>query len=247
MSRLKAANNAQTTLSALMEAGADSLTVVNGDILPAAPFRVTIDNEIVEVGVKSGNNCSSILRAQEGTVAAAHQLGSVVNSYITAGMYEELETVAVVDAHKAEDVTDSGGVHGLKIEEGIWTPVLKGSSTAGTNTYSAQSGQYYKVGKLVHAPFNLALSAKDVSMAGSIQIDGLPLAVANTIVGCYFALISNLDFSAGYSQITGYSESGLSKFLIYQAGDNVAYTNITASNINNTTSIKGVIIYKTAS
>lgn len=90
MSRLKAANNAQTALAALMDASATSCTVVNGDILPAVPFRASIDNEIIEVGAKSGNALSSILRGQEGTTAAAHQSGSLVEGEMTAGMHNEL-------------------------------------------------------------------------------------------------------------------------------------------------------------
>ena len=92
MSRLKAANKAQTTLLYLMDATATSFTVASGggDILPAAPARVTIGNEIVEYGVKTGDVCSSVLRGQEGTVAAAHQAGAIVENKMTAGMYEEL-------------------------------------------------------------------------------------------------------------------------------------------------------------
>lgn len=90
MSRLKAANNAQTALAALMDATATTCTVVNGDILPAVPFRASIDSEIIEVGAKAGNNLSSILRGQEGTAAAAHQSGSLVEGKMTAGMHNEL-------------------------------------------------------------------------------------------------------------------------------------------------------------
>lgn len=90
MSRLKAANNAQTALAALMDASATTCTVVSGDLLPAVPFRASIDNEIIEVGAKSGNTLSSILRGQEGTTAAAHQSGSLVEGKMTAGMHNEL-------------------------------------------------------------------------------------------------------------------------------------------------------------
>ncbi|QJD81711.1 hypothetical protein [Cohnella herbarum] len=77
-------------------------------------------------------------------------------------------------AHKADSVTDPDGAHGFKAGGNMWTPVLKGLTTAGTNSYSVQLGWYYKLGKLVFMQGQIALTAKDPAMAGEIVIDGLP-------------------------------------------------------------------------
>lgn len=92
--RLKAANNALTTLSANLTSTDVSLTVASAAVFPVAPFRIEIDAEIIEVGaINVGTNTlSSLLRAQEGTVAAAHTSGATVENRWTSGMYGELES-----------------------------------------------------------------------------------------------------------------------------------------------------------
>jgi hypothetical protein len=62
-------------------------------------------------------------------------------------------------------------------EEGTWTPVIEGSSTAGTGTYSTQVGRYTKVGNTVVAHLFLDWSAHTGS--GNLRIAGLPFTPAN--------------------------------------------------------------------
>jgi hypothetical protein len=57
-------------------------------------------------------------------------------------------------------------------EEGTFTPALSGSTTAGTATYTAQHGNYVKVGKYVHVDIVLGWSA--FTGAGDLRIAGLP-------------------------------------------------------------------------
>lgn len=97
MPRLNAANNAETTLASTITNSSTSLTVASGAAFPAAPFLVSIDDEIIEVGTKNGNTFSDLLRGQEGTVAASHDQGAKVENRFTAGAYNELTTKAYVD------------------------------------------------------------------------------------------------------------------------------------------------------
>ncbi len=57
-------------------------------------------------------------------------------------------------------------------EEGTWIPVIQGSSTAGTGTYSAQYGSYTKVGNAVTFTARVAWSAH--TGAGNMLVAGLP-------------------------------------------------------------------------
>ncbi|WP_205683760.1 hypothetical protein [Brevibacillus migulae] len=92
MPRLQTANNAQTTLTASLTAAATSFTVTNAASFPNAPFRITIDGEIMEVGAinKSTNTFSSVQRGLEGTTAATHNAGAFVENRFTSGTYGEL-------------------------------------------------------------------------------------------------------------------------------------------------------------
>jgi len=80
----------------------------------------------------------------------------------------------LISTHTADLITDSDGAHGLKVEEGDWTPTLVGSSGTYNHTYTIRYGKYYKVGKKVHVVCQLVLSAKDATMAGGLNINGLP-------------------------------------------------------------------------
>ena len=57
-------------------------------------------------------------------------------------------------------------------EEGVFTPTVFGTTTAGVGTYSTQSGRYTKVGNKVHIEIVLAWSAHTGS--GGMRINGLP-------------------------------------------------------------------------
>jgi hypothetical protein len=65
-------------------------------------------------------------------------------------------------------------------EEGTWTPTVVGSSTAGTATYSVQSGTYTKIGRLVTVTY--AVSYSSGTGTGNLRIASVPFAVS----GAYF-------------------------------------------------------------
>lgn len=90
--RLNVSNNGQTTLVSAMTLAATSFTVTDTSTFPPVPFRITIDAEIMEVGTVNATTkvFSNVLRAQEGTTAATHNAGSVIENRWTAGTYNEL-------------------------------------------------------------------------------------------------------------------------------------------------------------
>jgi hypothetical protein len=63
-------------------------------------------------------------------------------------------------------------------EEGTWTPTVAGGTTAGTATYSNQSGSYTKIGNMV--TFWLKLTWTGGTGTGSLQVLGLPFTVNTT-------------------------------------------------------------------
>lgn len=91
MPRLKAANNAQTTLAANCTATDTVISVDDVSAFPDPPFRITIDAEIMEVtAVDYENKQFTVQRGLEGTTAAAHNAGAMVENRFTAGTFDEL-------------------------------------------------------------------------------------------------------------------------------------------------------------
>jgi hypothetical protein len=62
-------------------------------------------------------------------------------------------------------------------EEGTFTPVLAGSSTAGAFTYALQEGRYVKVGESVHVHIAIQVTATSTSPVGDMKINGLPFTI----------------------------------------------------------------------
>jgi len=92
MPRLKAANNAKTTLAAAIDAVQTSFTVTDASLFPDPPFRITVDAEIMEVGAidRTTGTFSNVTRGVEGTTAAPHAAGASVENRFTAGTFGEL-------------------------------------------------------------------------------------------------------------------------------------------------------------
>ena len=74
--------------------------------------------------------------------------------------------------------TTGGAVTGKTLddyEEGTFTPITLGSTTAGTGTYGFQHGSYTKVGNLVTV--NIYVDTTSHTGAGSLRVGGLPFTV----------------------------------------------------------------------
>ena len=60
-------------------------------------------------------------------------------------------------------------------EEGTWTPTIIGTSTAGTASYTAQVGNYTKIGRVVYIRFTVEYNSG--TGTGSLRVSGLPFTV----------------------------------------------------------------------
>ena len=63
-------------------------------------------------------------------------------------------------------------------EEGTFTPVAIGETTAGSGTYNYQVGEYTKIGKLVH--FQISIQWSSHSGSGALRIQNLPFTSDST-------------------------------------------------------------------
>jgi hypothetical protein len=75
-------------------------------------------------------------------------------------------------------------------EQGTWTPVVKGTTSVGTGTYSSQTATYIKVGKLVHITCRITWSAHTGS--GGLTVHGWPFMSASNNQTGFNIMSSNM-------------------------------------------------------
>jgi hypothetical protein len=129
--------------------------------------------------------------------------------------------------------------------EGLWTPVIAGTTTPGVNSYANQDGIYVKVGQMVVASFFVKLSAKDAAMAGIVWITGLPFVAApNQRQGCGVADFGGFANPKVYVavQLQGAQNAMLITFVNPAGATDIGY--LPPSELTNTTWIGGTICYR---
>lgn len=158
---------------------------------------------------------------------------------------DNMDTIdQVITEHKAEKTTEVNGVHGLKIEEGIWTPTLAGGTVAGNNAYSKQVGTYVMKNKQMHIKGHIVLSSKDANMSGNVTIAGLPAPVkANSYVSGSIGIASFIKLDTGYSWLGIYTSGGYSAVNIRRNGNNNISQNLQAADITDNTEIAFELFY----
>jgi hypothetical protein len=96
MPRLNSANNAQSTLNVNITSADTTFTIVDSTAFPDAPFRLSIDAEIMEVTtIDKTTHTLTVERGKEGSVASSHNSGVNVENRWTAGAHEELADATI--------------------------------------------------------------------------------------------------------------------------------------------------------
>jgi len=67
-------------------------------------------------------------------------------------------------------------------EEGTWTPVITGTSTAGTASYSSQSGTYVKIGRYVFLQMFVVFTSTHTGTGGT-KVGGFPFTIGANFGG----------------------------------------------------------------
>ena len=130
-------------------------------------------------------------------------------------------------------------------EEGTWTPVLVGASTAGNHAYTVQRGYYEKIGRLVIARGQVVLGSKG-TIAGNVTMSGLPF-TQSAETGSYSAMHagygSAMALTAGTS-FAGYTNLNQSTVTLTMWNNAAGVHPFTASNINNGMNIVFALTYR---
>ena len=101
-------------------------------------------------------------------------------------------------------------------EEGTWTATIVGTTTAGTATYAAQTGNYTKVGRAVSIILYIAWSGH--TGTGNMNLHGLPFTSAsgNNSAGVTIGYLNNLALTAN-SVFSPIIDAGQTKVDFYQS------------------------------
>lgn len=112
---------------------------------------------------------------------------------------ESVASKQEVNEHKAEDVSDEYGVHGLETEEGTFTPFYQPENGSFESTRYQESityGNYYKVGNLVTIQCRVMLESIGIGDAnGNLYISGLPYLPKTFPANGYIGRINDWNFS----------------------------------------------------
>lgn len=141
-------------------------------------------------------------------------------------------------SHKAETVQQEGGVHGLEVEEGTFTPSLKFGGNAVGMTYTKQLGRYKKIGNIIDFNIALALSVKGTSV-GSASIEGLPfVTAAGNFVFSYSPTFTSITYPADAKAIICRLGGVSSSLLLQYIRDNGVYGTLADTNFANNSQLE---------
>lgn len=102
-----------------------------------------------------------------------------------------------------------------------WTPTVTTDATVGTPAYSVQVGSYEQIGRQVTARFAITLSGWTGSPTGSVQVGGLPVALANVVNDngmCVISVYSVTGLTAAGAGVTGVIGPNTTTVLLRQSG-----------------------------
>jgi len=148
---------------------------------------------------RQGGGSSVITISGSGVVGSGLQIQSGPAKYSFINFSNSLG-FKITDADELGITVANGGVlealQGIKFdvtgevlsnyEEGTWTPVFSGSTTAGSYVYTTQTGRYTKLGNMAYISCIVDISSINTSATGSMRIAGLPFNVADTPAGNEF-------------------------------------------------------------
>jgi hypothetical protein len=153
-------------------------------------------------GVASFTDTNSLVISGTTSTGALQDVASVATGQVLTSAGTSTAP-AWSNAPSVTSITLGGGTALGAYVVGTWTPTVTGSSTAGTTSYSIQSGNYVQIGKLVYVSFRIQCTSGNTA-AGNLTLGALPFTATNTSaldqnLGPFGSANGNVSFSAGYT------------------------------------------------
>jgi hypothetical protein len=201
-------------------------------------------NTAIQAGAFSGANPSLDLIAAGGTTAISIKNDAGVNfdGALTASIYK-------VNSGGGIDFSANSNPAGMTsellndYEEGTWTPVIRGSGTAGTYELTHVS-HYTKIGRQVTLTSRITM-ASSITGGGTnyLQITGLPFAKLDNSDTVGSIEVNGLDTTGNYLVVKFITLSASSILFISDVNDNATPTDLPVSAISANDSIGLTITY----
>lgn len=136
---------------------------------------VNVINGVYQTPIATTGTGNNVLATGPTIVSAALTSPSATNATLTNPTLGAASATSII--------FPSGGNTALTwYEEGTFIPTFLGLSTAGSPTYTNQTGVFQRIGKLVHFAARLQISALG-GMSGQLAMAGLPYAVGTVAQG----------------------------------------------------------------
>ena len=116
-------------------------------------------------------------------------------------------------------------------EEGSWTPQVKGTTGAGTASYSQQVGKYIIIGSWVYLTWVLAWSSG--SAGGELRTTNLPFSPATDCTGMGSVMFNNISIHSNVSNIATYVGPGNDYCYFYTSRSSSGWITVNYSSSGN--------------
>lgn len=126
---------------------------------------------------------------------------------------------------------------------GAVTPVVLGTTVAGSNSYASRTGRYRREGGVTTVSVSITLSAKDAAMAGLVDIDCLPTAAGGDAQSGNIALFNGVSLPANHTQLGVATVPGTTRVRLYTAGSGQVGGALNATGISSAFSITFDVSY----
>lgn len=126
---------------------------------------------------------------------------------------------------------------------GAVTPVVLGSTVAGSNSYASRSGRYNREGAMTTVSVSVTLSSKDVAMSGFVDIDCLPIAAGGDPQSGNIAVFNGASLPANHTQLGVATVPGTTRVRLYTAGSGQVGGGLNADGISSAFSITFDVSY----
>ena len=248
------------------------VTVVDGQVTATADGsdairlnRKSSDGSIIDlrkdgstmgtIGVTSGGSSSGLYIGDGDVGLELDDANNAIYPYNTTTLSSSDNVIDLGDSNKRfKDIYLSGGAYIggtgsanylTDYEEGTWTPVIRGASTAGSYTFSTSYAKYIKVGKTVTVSAYLGNITQSSAGSNYIQVTGFPFEkqASHYIIGQ--AKVSHFNLPSGtidaHLEPVSYASAG-TVFYVHLTKDNAGAVNLDTSEIISGSSDLGITV-----